>query len=281
MRRAYWIIGTAVFLGIALYLLYLPTLEWLWGEWFGTGNRFYAHGSLVLLISVFLVFRKRPVFASASPWLEGSPVVLFGLVLGTLALLQHLTWLSAYSLLLLAIGVFLVVCGKEVTRQLLFPILFLTLAIPFPFTEQIAGLMAQVVAAGSVALAEAVGLRLTANATWIVVGGNAYSIDPLCSSLNIMLALYTLVLPVLYLTHRSWARCALFLGAVPAVAVVFKILLVVSVFGIAQNGTPEEAMGAYHGWAGILGYWVSLLSVMLPLLLSRSRWQRTSPEPAR
>ncbi len=280
MRRVYWI-GAAVFLGIALYILYIPTLGWLWGEWFGSGNRFYAHGSLVLLISGLLVFRQRRAFASTRPWLKGSPVVLVGLAVGILALLQHLSWLSAYSLLLTASGVFLMVSGKDVTRQLLFPILFLTLAIPFPFTEQIAGLMAQIVAAGSVALAEAVGLRLTANATWIVVGGNAYSIDPLCSSLNIMLALYTLVLPVLYLTHRSWARCAIFLGAVPAVAVVFKILLIVSVFGIAQNGTPEEVMGAYHGWAGILGYWVSLLVVVLPLLLSRFRLQQASPEPAR
>ncbi len=280
MRRIYWV-GAAVCLGMTLYLLYLPTLRWLWDEWFATGNRFYGHGSLVLLISGWLVFRQRHAFASARPSAMGVPVVLLGLTVGILALLQHLSWLSAYSLLLTVLGVLLVVCGKRVTRQLLFPILFLTLAIPFPFTKQIAGLIAQIVAAGSVALAEAVGLSLTANGTWIVVGGNAYSIDPLCSSLSIMLSLYTLVLPVLYIRHRSWVRSALFLGAVPAVAVVFKILLIVSVFGIAQNGTPEAAMGAYHGWAGILGYWVSLLAVMLPLLISRARCQRTSPEPAR
>ncbi len=280
MRRVYWV-GAVVFSGIALYFLYLPTLRWLWNEWFAPGNRFYAHGSLVLLISGWLVFRQRHAFASARPWLKGSPLVLAGLALGILTLRQQLPWLSAYSLLLVAIGMLLVVCGKDVTRWLLFPILFLTLAIPFPFTEQLASFLARGVAAGSVAMAEVVGLNLTANGTWIVVGGNAYSIDPLCSSLNIMLALYTLVLPVLYLTHRSWARCALFLGAVPAVAVVFKILLIVSVFGIAQNGTPEEVMGAYHGWAGILGYWVSLLVVVLPLLLSRFRLQQASPEPAR
>ncbi len=273
MRRVYWI-GAAVFLGIALYLLYLPTLRWLWEEWFAPGNRFYAHGSLVLLISVFLVFRKRRVFAGARPWLKGSPLVLAGLAIGILAQLQQLSWLSAYSLLLLASGILLTVCGKEVTRQLRFPVMFLALAIPFPFTEQLAGFLAKIVATGAVALAEAIGVNLTANGTWIVVGGNAYSIDPLCSSLNIMLALYTVVLPILYLRRRAWVQSALFFCAVPVAAVVFKILLIVSVFGIAQNGTPEAAIGAYHGWAGILGYWVSLLVVVLPLLLSRPEsWQ--------
>lgn len=268
MRRVYW--GAAVFLGVAIYALYLPTLGWLWGEWFAPGNRFYAHGSLVVLISGLLVFRQRRAFAAASPWLKGTTVVLSGLALGVLAWLQHLSWLSAYSILLLAIGMLLVVCGKEVTRQLRFPVMFLSLAIPFPFTEPVAGFLARVVADGSVALAQAVGISLTADGTWIVVGGNAYSIDPLCSSLNIMLALYTLVLPILYLRHRSRVWSALFLGAVPVVAVVFKTLLIVSVFWIAQNGAPEAAMGAYHGWAGLLGYWLSLLSIVLPLLLNRS-----------
>ncbi len=279
MRRVYWI-AVAVCLGIALYLLYLPTLGWLWGEWFGPGNRFYAHGSLVLLISGLLVFRQRRAFASARPWLKGSPVVLVGITLGILALLQHLSWLSAYSLLLAAIGVFLVVSGKDVARQFLFPILFFTLAIPFPFTEQVAGFLAQIVAAGSVALSEAVGLSLTANGTWITVGGNNYSIDPLCSSLNITLALFTLVLPILFLRHRSWVQSILFLCAVPVTAVVFKILLIAAVLWVAQNGGPDAAMGAYHGWAGILGYWISLLVVVLPLLRSRSIWQRTSPKLA-
>ncbi len=279
MRRAYWIIGTAVFLGIDLYLLYLPTLGWLWGEWFGPGNRFYAHGSLVLLISVFLVFRKRRVFAGARPWLKGSPLVLAGLAIGILAQLQQLSWLSAYSLLLLASGILLTVCGKEVTRQLRFPLMFLALAIPFPFTEQLAGFLAKIVATGAVALAEAIGVNLTADGTWIVVGGNAYSIDPLCSSLNIMLALYTMVLPILYLRRRAWVQSALFFCAVPVAAVVVKILLVVSVFWIAQNGAPEAAMGAYHGWAGVLGYWISLLAVALPLILNRPEsWQARTEE---
>ncbi len=279
MKRAYWI-APIVFLGIALYLLYLPTLRWLWYEWFAPGNRFYAHGSLVVLISFFLILRKRKVFGDARLWINGTTVVLVGIALGVIASLQNLFWLSAYSLLLLSIGMLLVICGKEVTRQLLFPVLFLALAIPFPFTEQIASFLAKIVAAGSVALSEAVGLSLTLNGTWIAIDGNSYSIDPLCSSLTIVLALFTLVLPILYLRHRSWVQSILFLGAVPVTAVVFKILLIAVVFWVAQNGGPEAAMSAYHGWAGILGYWVSLLVIVLPLLFYRPRLQKAPVEMA-
>ncbi|MDO8687929.1 MAG: exosortase/archaeosortase family protein [Dehalococcoidales bacterium] len=286
MRKAYWI-GAIVFMGLALSLLYLPTLRWLWDEWFRTAPRFYAHGSLVVLISGWLVWRKRRVFASAQPGLMGIPLVLVALTLGILALFQNLPLLytyslSAYSLLLLTIGVLLVVSGRKVTRQLMFPLLFLALAIPLPFTHQLGSFLANIVATGSVALAEATGLAIVRDGTLVVVGGYSYSIDPLCSSLNIMLALFTLVLPILYLKRYSGLKTVLFLLATPAVALVFKILLVTLIYWMTLHGEPEMALQAYHGWAGMLFFWFSLLAMVIPLLLlTRPKFHQTQVEATR
>ncbi len=274
MRKVYWI-GAIVFMAIAVTFLYLPTLRWLWDEWFTPGNRFYSHGPLVVLISLFLVLRQRHIFVSAKPWLKGIPVVLLGLTLGIVVLFQRLPLLytyslSAYSLIVLTIGVLLAVCGKGVTRQLLFPVLFLALAIPLPISNQLASLLAKIVATGSVALAEVAGIAVAREGTLVVVGGYSYSIDPLCSSFNIMLALFSLVLPILYLKRYSWIKTSLFLLATPVVALVFKILLVTSIFWMTQNGGQEVALAAYHSWAGMLTFWLSLLVMLLPfLVLSR------------
>ncbi len=271
MKKVSWL-GAIAFLGVAIGMLYLPTFHWLWDEWFRTGVRFYSHGLLVFLISSFLVWRKRQVFTSASPYLKGIPLVLLGLGLGIVAPVPKLPLLytyslSAYSLIVLVIGVLLVVGGKKVIAQLLFPLLFLTLAVPFPFANQVASSLAKIVATGSVALAEATGLPIAREGTLVVVGGNSYSIDALCSSLNMILALFTLVLPVLYLKHVSRVKNAIFLLGVPVVALVFKILLVTSVFWMTQRVGQEAAVKAYHGWAGMLTFGLSLLVVLLPILL--------------
>ncbi len=276
MKKVYWL-SALVFLGITIGLLYLPTLRWLWNEWFRTGVRFYSHGSLVLLISLFLVWRKRPVLANARPWLKGTPLVLLGLGLGIIIVFWRLPLLytyslSAYSLLLLVTGLVLLLCGRQVTCRLLFPLLFLALAVPLPFTHQLASFLAKIVATGSVALAKATGLAIAREGTLVVVGGYSYSIDPLCSSFNIMLALFTLVLPVLYLKRYSWLKTSLFLLATPVVALVFKILLVTSIFWMTQKGYYEVAIKAYHGWAGMLAFGLSLLAVLLLFpLLTRPR----------
>lgn len=271
MKKVYWI-GAIIFMGIALGWLYLPTWRWLWDEWFRSAPRFYSHGPLVVLISFFLVLRQHRVFARAKLWLKGIPVVLLGLALGIVVLFQKLPLLytyslSAYSLLLLMIGVLLVVGGKAVTRRLLFPILFLALAIPLPFTHQLGSFLASIVATASVALAKAVGLAIVKEGTLVIVGSYSYSIDPLCSSLNIMLALLTLVLPILYLKRYSGLKTVLFLLATPAVALIFKIPLVTLVYWMTLHGEPEMALQAYHGWAGMLFFWFSLLAIVLPLLL--------------
>ncbi len=271
MKKVYWL-SALVFVGITIGLLYLPTLRWLWNEWFRTGVRFYSHGSLVLLISFLLVWRKRWVFASAHHWLKGSLLVLLGLGLGIVVRLHNLPLLythsfSAYSFITLTIGLVLLLFGKKVVRQLLFPLLFLVLAIPLPFTGQLASFLAKMVATASVALAGAAGIAVAREGTIVVVGGYSYSIDPLCSSLNIMLALFTLVLPVLYLKRYSWVKCTAFLLATPVVALVFKILLVTSIFWMTQKGGYEVAIQAYHGWAGMLAFGISLLTILLPILL--------------
>ncbi len=278
MRKVYWLC-TLVSMAVALGLLCLPTFRWLCDEWFRRGGRFYFHGLLIVLISFFLVLCKHQVFAGAKPWLKGILAVLLTLVLGIVVLFQKLPLLytyslSAYSLILLTMGVLLVVSGKGVICQLLFPVLFLGLAIPLPSSNQIASFLAKIVATGSVALAEAVGLAVVKEGTLVAVSGYSYSIDPPCSSLNMMLALFTLVLPILYLKRYSRVKTVLFLLATPMVALVFKILLVTSIFWMIQNRGQEAAIVAYHGWAGMLAFEFSLLAIMVPLFLLARREPR-------
>lgn len=276
MKKIYRL-GSLAVLAAAIGLLYLPTLDWLWDEWFKTGVRFYSHGVLVIPISLFLIWRQRATFASARPWLMGLPLLLTALGLGVFTLLQRPPFLytyslSAYSLLILILGFLLVICGRTVTRQILFPVLFLALAIPAPFTGQLADFLAKIVAAGSAALAGTVGIDVVREGTLVMVGGYTYSIEPLCSSLNMILALFTLVLPILYLKHFSPLKSALFLLATPAAALVFKMLLITSVYWMTQNGGQEAALNAYHGWAGMLTFGISLITLLFPILfLGRDR----------
>ena len=121
-------------LPLAFLAVYGPTIWWLIGRW-SMGVWYQSHGFAIPLVSAFIIWRrltkeKRPVQPEASP---------LGFLFLVPALALHLTdtilWsqiLSAFSMVLAVMGVFLLLLGRVQTERLWFPLLLLFLMIPIP-----------------------------------------------------------------------------------------------------------------------------------------------------
>ncbi|MGB5442887.1 MAG: archaeosortase/exosortase family protein, partial [Gammaproteobacteria bacterium] len=131
------------------FSVYHETLLYLTGLWNQLDIGEYAHGYLVLAISVYLVLRQRRVLAALRPcpnaW--ALPAVLAASLLWMLAALVDVQVLQTIGLLLLVLAIVWTVLGNRVTRALLFPILFIGFAIPvwFPLSPLLQDLTADAV----------------------------------------------------------------------------------------------------------------------------------------
>ena len=126
---------TAFILGFVLLLgfIYYPSADYLIGEWMN--NDEYSHGPLLVLIALFILWKKRAVLYShmgESTW-YGPVVILIGLVLAVGSLQGDIVKVANYSMILVLAGIALSLGGRALLKEVLFPLFLLFMTIPLPY----------------------------------------------------------------------------------------------------------------------------------------------------
>lgn len=237
-HNAWRIAGMSLAVLIALTLfLYQQTVQYLVSLWnqLDTGN--YAHGYLVLAISVYLVFRNRRQLISFTPCpnLYGLLAVIAVSVLSIVAILVDVQMLQAVSLLLLLLAIIWTVLGNQIIRMLLFPILFIGFAIPiwFPLSPVLQDLTAEVV----FWLIRFVEVPAFQQENLIILPAGTMSVEEACSGLRYLLAALTLGTLYAYLNYKTfYARLAVvLLSAATAVLANFVRVFIVVYLGYTSD----------------------------------------------
>src|SRR5215472_12061255 len=101
-------------------------------DWYNIAD--YSHGFLVPLFSLFLLWDKRKEIAAtpARPSWAGLPMVILGLIILIFGVYGADLFTSRISFVVLLTGLVWTFFGGRMLREVLFPILVLLLAIPFP-----------------------------------------------------------------------------------------------------------------------------------------------------
>lgn len=132
-----------------LFWLHRDTIFSLIRSWNDLVEGDSGHGYLVLLVSIFIIFRNKQEVSRLQPCPSylGVFATLIISFLWLLSIITSVVILQSISLLLLILSVTLAIFGKKVTRKLLFPILFVGFAIPFwePITPLLRNFSAEVV----------------------------------------------------------------------------------------------------------------------------------------
>ncbi len=247
----------AIIIAGLFVLVYYPTLIWMYGRFVGADS-YYSHGFLIPLVSAFLIWQKRETLKKMEIGYSK-----YGLVLIIASLLIHLASTlfyvfssSGFSILLLIFGISLFVFGKDITKAILFPLVYLILMFPIP--ETLVGSLATPLKMNIAKLAtfavDQMGISVFREGYYINTVSGGLLVGNPCSGLRSMIAFLALGSLFAYFLKGSMLRkVVLFLFSIPVALGtnalrVIGLVLVTHYYGSAK-ASPDSF---FHDFSGIM-----------------------------
>ncbi len=240
-RMSLWGAGASVVLFI---FLYAPTFFALVAVWWGSDV--YAHGFLIIPISLYLIFAKRTAKETAKetacqtkqpdPNLIGGILMLvFSMVMLLLGRFGDIVTLEALSFIMTLAGIVLLLLGPSFLLAWRFPIAYLLFMIPIDrlLLQKVHWPLQLFTAQMGTSLLNLLGFPAFLQDEYIELPNITLEVAKACSGLNYLTAIIAVGMPLAYLSlrHTKW-----------------KVILVLSAVIIAIL-----ANGARVAFAGILG----------------------------
>jgi len=241
-------------LSFALVLVaYLPTLRWFYDRW-TYPDSYYGHGFLIPLVSLFIVWQRRHALKEAK-----LSTNLSGLIIVAVCLFAHLAasalriyFISGFSFVFALYGLVLFCFGKEVSKKLVFPELFLLAMVPLPLVL-ISNLIVKLklfVAEASTFVLNLIGFPSVRDGSTIVMPGSHIIVAAPCSGLRSLIALLTLGLLFSYAVKFSYPKKAvLFLSSIP-IALATNLIRIIALAVVNDLYGEKIAMGFFHDFSG-------------------------------
>lgn len=261
-----WIITSiAIFAFLVLILfLYQQTVLLLANLWSQLATGEYAHGYLVLAISLYLIVhnRRRLLELTPCPSYRALAAVAAASLLWLVAVLVDVNMVQTVALLLLILAVTWMVLGDQVSKTLVFPILFIAFALPiwFPLHPLLQELTADVVF-WIIRLLEVPAFR---QENMILLPSGTLSVTEACAGLRYLLAALTLGALYAYLNFEGFrARLIVVLiSAFTAVlANIVRVFIVVYLAYVTEMRHPLVREHLMLGWYIFGGMVIVLLLV--------------------
>lgn len=259
----------ALALLVALLLAYHGALRWIQRGWFE--NPYYSHGPLVPLITLYLLWRAREQLLTLewrTCW-PGLLVLIPALGLAAAGYALDINVAVAFSLLLVIHAIVLTTAGPRVYRAALFPLLFLTFAVPIP--QLVIYDFSFPLQLSSARLAPLL-MRLLTGADAFAKGEvmwldrQEYIVGVQCSGFKALIGLLLVGLLVAYLTDTDrWRKLAIALSAAP-LAVVANVIRLFLILCVGRLWGRDFAVGRFHDFSGYL-----MLFIAIGLLLGAAR----------
>jgi exosortase A len=260
---------------LAPFLLYLGTVRSIVSVW--NSSETFAHGYVILPISLWLIWRRRETFSlyPPKPW---PPALLLLGVLGAgwlAAQLGEVQVVSQYTFVAMFPVAALALFGPRLAGSLTFPLLFLLFAVPFG--EIFVGPLIQFTADFTVWAVRATGIPVLRSGTRFELPTGNWSVVEACSGVRYLISSITLGCLYAYLTYRSAARRALFVGLSVIVPIIANGLRAYMIVMIGHLSGMELATGVDH----IIYGWLFFGLVMFVMFWIGSFWREdTAPAPA-
>lgn len=263
--------------------LYLPTYyDLAHGEW---DTEAQAHGPIVLIVSIFLIWHQRHLLQASAVKTEQSHPILgwiilaFGLFLYAIGRSQDLTLFEVGSQIPVLLGAFLIISGLPLVRALWFPLFFLLFMVPLPgfIVDAVTGPLKEYISAITVQVLYAAGYPIARSGVVLTIGQYQLLVADACSGLHSMFSLSAMGLLYLYLMQRtSFTRNLILIASILPIAFAANIVRVMILVLVTYHLGDEAGQGFLHGFAGILLFVVGLLFLfVLDVLLGKIFPDRT------
>lgn len=252
---------------LGLLVLYVPTYWMLaHGLW---NSDDYAHGPIVLAVTLFLIWQQRAVFMAKAPAAPTRGQVIVGWVLLVVGLLayalgrsQDIHLFEVGSQIPVVLGALLITLGTRAARALWFALFFLLFMIPLPgfFVDAVTGPLKQYISVIAEHVLYAVGYPIARSGVVLTVGQYQLLVADACSGLHSMFSLSAMGLLYLYLMqHTSRARNLIIMAAIIPIAFAANVVRVMVLILVTYHLGDEAGQGFLHDFAGIMLFVIGLL----------------------
>lgn len=220
----------------------------------------WQHGLVIPFISVYLVWANRARLRAATPRLcmGGLPIMVLGVLMETLGSYPGKPFIACLGMVTLVFGLVLYLAGPQVIRVVWLPILFWSLAMPWPALvyNDVAFWLQNLAASGTgatlgnwfhinVAFSQLDFLSRSGHACSLEVSGQ-------CSGIHSLMAYVALGVAMAYLEDRPlWQRITLLACVIP-VAILTNILRVIITTLMYYFDRPEMGQKFMHTLTGLL-----------------------------
>ncbi len=256
---------------LGLLVLYVPTYWELAHTLWDTEEQ--AHGPIVLMVALFLIWQRRTIFTDMSVSAPGRGQVALGwtlLVLGLLAYAlgrsQDILLFEVGSQIPVILGALLITLGAKAARALWFALFFLLFMIPLPgfVVDAATGPLKQYISIIAEQVLYAAGYPIARSGVTLTVGPYQLLVADACSGLHSMFSLSAMGLLYLYLMqHTSVARNLVIMAAILPIAFAANIVRVMVLVLVTYHLGDEAGQGFLHGFAGIMLFVIGLLFLFL------------------
>lgn len=266
MKRTY---ASGVLLFVLFFFAYFPVIYELRDT--VIGNELARHAPLVFALSGFLVYRKRRMLArrlddSGAPGSSGGSLIFFlaGLLLNLLGQAAGVSYLSQLSIPLTLYGMTSYLTGRNFSRELIFPLVFLLLAFPIPgkiYMELVFPLKLLVTEVSG-AILSLIGYPVKIQGTILEISSVSIGVVDACSGLNSLMAILTLSIFYTYLVLAKRAHRAIIIVSMLPMILIANILRVTTMALISVKWGPELAEGKLHSVWGAAVFIIAVLGLI-------------------
>lgn len=246
----------------------------------------YAHAPLLVTLVAWLIWRRREVLrlaASGTASIKGMMLLAIGAALRIYGGIEGYVVLQGMSLLPLAAGMLLILCGEHAWHKMRFPVLMLLFVIPLPNAaiDAVTRPLLEVTADFVVLLLPLFDIGVERNAQLLTV--NAFDdlqvhevlIAPECSGIRSLVTLLAIGSLMAGLRGYEPWRTFLILLAVPLLTLAGNVIRVLITIQLIVYVDPDTAQGFFHSASGLMLFAVSLTGLFaLDCVLGKHRTGR-------
>jgi exosortase A len=234
---------------LAPFAMYFATAKSLVDVW--NSSETFAHGYIILPISLWLIWRRRANF-SALPPMPWWPAIGLLLAVGAgwmLARMGEVQVVAQYAFVAMLPVIALAMFGRRLAWSFAFPLLFLLFAVPFG--EIFIAPLIEFTADFTVWAVQATGIPVLRNGTRFELPTGSWSVVEACSGVRYLISSITIGWLYAYLTYRSSTRRAVFIAMSIVMPILANGLRAYMIVMIGHYSDMTLATGVDHliyGW---------------------------------
>lgn len=272
MERAQWIS-----IGLPFALFYGPVIPGLVKDW--QEHNTFSYGFLVPIIAGYLIWQRRAKlkWLSIRPSLWAVMPLLTALTIGLIGQAMGDSFSVRGSMILALASVVWLMLGKDFLKALLFPLSYLALMIPVPYTliKDLTYYLRYSDATQAEQALRLLGVPVYREAYFLHLPNITLEVADVCSGVSSVFALFALgVVYAHYLPVRATLKCLLVACTFPfaLVANLFRIILTAI---LVYNFGPVVLQSSFHAFSGTVTF---VLALSMLILLGENLPKKRSPE---